>query len=70
MRAEYHQTARGCILYLVDKFHPARCKALNDDPVVDYFLAHVDGFGRNVEQCIDSIDGSLHARTKTAWLAQ
>ena len=70
VRREHQQRTLGHLVGVVDEDRAALLERLDDVPVVDDLLAHVDGGAVLLEGLLDGLDGAVDARAVAAGLGQ
>ena len=70
MRAEHQQRAFGNLGGIVDEDGALAAQILDDVPVVDDLVAHVDRRAVAGEAQLDDLDGAVDARAETAGIGE
>ena len=70
VRGEHQQRTLGHLVGVVDEDRAALLERLDDVPVVDDLLAHVDGRAVLLEGLLDGLDGAVDAGAVAAGLGQ
>ena len=63
----------GAIGHLVQLFHedrPALLQVVDDEAVVDHFMAHVDRCAQRFDGALDDLDGAVDAGAETTGIGE
>ena len=66
MGTEDDRGAIGNLVQFLDENRPPGTQIVHDVPVMDHFVAYVDGGTVEFQGALDDLDGAIHAGTETA----
>ena len=66
MGREDHRAVVGNLVELIDEHRAELAQPVDDEAVVDDFMAHIDGRAEPLERELDDLDRAVDAGTKAA----